>query len=194
MSKHKPNKRITTRDLALIALSISMLVICSYISLPTIAGHITLQIFAVLLIAASFDLKKSFISVGMYLLLGLLGLPLFAGFRGGPVVLFDVSGGYLFGFLLISLLIPLARKLFGNSILCTLISSVLSLLMTYAIATLWFMVVTNAELTVKSFGFSMILCVLPYVAFDAVKLALALCCAPRFRKFIAFSDKYEVMS
>ena len=188
MGKHMTDRRTAAHDLAAIALSVSLLAICSYISVPAFVGHITLQLFAVFLIASTLDLKKSFTAVSLYVAMGLIGVPIFASFRGGISVLFDASGGYLLGFLIISVTVPLARRIFGDSTLCALISSILSLLCTYAIASLWFMVVTSAPCSLESFRAALVWCALPYLIFDPIKLALALLCAPRVRKFLDFSD------
>ena len=188
MQRRTQNRLSATRELAVIALAISLLAICSHISVPAFVGHITLQLFAVLLIASTLDLKKSFISVALYIAMGLIGIPIFAGFRGGLSVLLDVSGGYLLGFLLISVTVPLARRFFGELTVCTLASSLIAMLLTYVIATLWFMIVTSAPLSFESFRIAIAWCALPYVIFDIIKLALVLICAPRVRRFLDFSD------
>ena len=58
------------------------------------------QTFAIGLTATFLGRKLGLISVGVYLLLGLIGLPVFSGMTGGIAVLFGPTGGYLIGFLL----------------------------------------------------------------------------------------------
>jgi biotin transport system substrate-specific component len=194
MSRYEPSKYLTVRNLSLIALSVALLTVCSFIAIPTLSGYITLQLFAVLLIASTLDLKESFTAITLYVLLGLIGLPIFAGFRGGLIVLFEPSGGYLAGFILTSIIVPTSRKLFGNSTLCTLISSAVSIIISYVIASVWFLVLLGTQFSLEKFALTLALYSLPYIIPDLIKLALVLCIAPRVRKFIDFSIYKDVAS
>ena len=194
MSKPPTSKYSAARDLAIVALSIALLAVCSYISIPTPVGHITLQMFAVLLIACTLDLKSSVSAVTLYVAMGLLGLPVFAGFRGGFSVLFEVSGGFLAAFILISVIIPLARRFFGNSRCTLIISSVCSILLSYLIATIWIHAVSGGIEHPSSFPLFLLLYTAVFIIPDTAKLALALFCAPRVRKFLGFSENKEVTS
>jgi biotin transport system substrate-specific component len=69
------------------------------IPLPFTPVPITGQTFAVLLVGAALGSRRGLASLGVYLLLGALGLPFFAGGTGGIVHLFGPTAGYLFGFL-----------------------------------------------------------------------------------------------
>ena len=71
-----------TRDLTGCALSAALIAICSWISIPA-ALPFTMQTFAIFLTAGIFGGKKAFLSMLLYLLLGMIGLPVFAGFKGG---------------------------------------------------------------------------------------------------------------
>ena len=92
----------TTKDLVFIALSTTIIIVCSFISIPFYVPF-TMQTFAIFTIIGLFGTKKAFVSVSLYLLLGAIGLPVFSGFRGGVGNLLGVTGGYLIGFLLIIL-------------------------------------------------------------------------------------------
>jgi biotin transport system substrate-specific component len=82
------------------ALLSSLLVLSAWISipLPFTPVPITLQSLMILLMAATFPLKLSLSAYGLYLLLGSIGLPVFANFRSGFDVLIGPTGGYLLGF------------------------------------------------------------------------------------------------
>lgn len=182
------------RDLVTIALAVAMLAICSYISIPTPVGHLTLQLFAVLLIASALDLKKSVSAVTLYVAMGLIGLPVFAGFRGGISVLFEISGGFLVAFILISVIIPLARRFFGNSTRCIVISSVCSILLSYLIATIWIHAVSGGIEHPSSFLLFFLLYTAIFIIPDLAKLALVVYVAPKIRKFTDFSSNEQVTS
>ena len=194
MRKKEKSKHSAVRDLAIIALSVALLSICSYIAIPTPVGHITLQLFAVLLIACTLDLKKSVSAVTLYVAMGLIGLPVFAGFRGGIGVLFEVSGGFLLAFILISAIIPLARHLFGNSRWCLIISSVCSILLSYLIATVWIHIVSGGVEHPGSFIIFLLLYTAFFIIPDLLKLALVVYIVPKIRKFTDFSQSKDVTS
>ena len=91
-----------TQELARAALFAALIAICSWISIPT-AVPFTLQTFAVFLALGVLGGKLGTLSVAVYLLLGAVGLPVFAGFQGGLGALLGATGGYLAGFLLTAL-------------------------------------------------------------------------------------------
>lgn len=68
------------------------------IPLPVTPIPITLQVFFVLLSGALLGGKLGGLSQVMYIILGLVGFPIFAGLASGPAVLFGPTGGYLAGF------------------------------------------------------------------------------------------------
>ena len=88
--------KMTTKQLASAAMGIALITVCSWISVPT-AVPFTLQTFAICLISALFGLKPALCTVGGYILLGAIGVPVFSGFRGGPGVLLGTTGGYIIG-------------------------------------------------------------------------------------------------
>ena len=174
MKQNSKRKYTAVYDLTIVALSVALLAICSYISIPTPVGHITLQLFAVLLIASTLDLKKSVSAVTLYVATGLIGLPVFAGFRGGIGVLFEVSGGFLVAFILISVIIPLSRHFFGDSGWCIAISSVCMILLSYLIATVWIHVISGGVEHPGSFIIFLLLYTAFFIIPDLLKLALVL--------------------
>ena len=95
-------KRNTASDLAFTAMGAALIAVCSWISVPAFLPSLvpfTLQTFAVCLVTAVLGLRLGVGSVGIYLLLGAIGAPVFAGFKGGFAALLGTTGGYLVGFL-----------------------------------------------------------------------------------------------
>ena len=88
---------LTVRELCATALGAALMTICAWISIPAQVPF-TLQTFAVFFVTALLGLKCGTLSVIVYLLLGAVGLPVFAGFKGGLGSLMGVTGGYLLGF------------------------------------------------------------------------------------------------
>ena len=73
--------------------------VCSWLSIPVPPVIFTLQSFAFLLTLGVLGGRWGTVTVLVYLLLGLMGLPVFAGFRFGPAAFLDPTGGFLWGFL-----------------------------------------------------------------------------------------------
>lgn len=89
-----------TLYITLIPLFTAILVILSQIMVPMPSGvPVTLQTFAIALIACTLGPVGGLISVLLYLLLGAVGVPVFAGFKGGLPAIVGPTGGYLVGFL-----------------------------------------------------------------------------------------------
>lgn len=86
--------------LSVIALNVLFLFACSQVSFDIGIVPITMQSLGVSLIALKSDSKVGVYSIMTYIILGALGMPLFANFSGGIHVLFGPTGGYLFGFIL----------------------------------------------------------------------------------------------
>ena len=83
----QPGPRIKTIDLVYISIGAALIAICSWISIPT-AVPFTLQTFAVFAVLSILGGRRGTISVAVYILMGAVGLPVFAGFKGGIGVLF----------------------------------------------------------------------------------------------------------
>ena len=75
-----------------IALGVVLITVCSWISIP-MAVPFTLQTFAVFTVCGMLGGRRGTISVLIYILLGLLGIPVFSGFMGGAGVLFGLLTG-----------------------------------------------------------------------------------------------------
>lgn len=159
-------------DLVYISIGAALIAICSWISIPT-AVPFTLQTFAVFLVLCLLGGERGTIATLIYVLLGAVGVPVFAGFTGGVGVLFGNTGGYILGFILMGIIYIFLTKLFGNKNVVKIISLVLGLIVCYAFGTVWFMYVYMKNtgdvglLTVLSW------CVFPFIIPDIIKLVLA---------------------
>ena len=103
---HTTNTRrgFSLRDMALCSLFAAILAVSAWLTIP---GEVpfTLQTFGVFAALGLLGGKRGTIALALYLILGAVGLPVFAGFRGGFGVLLGTTGGYIFGFLLSGLYI-----------------------------------------------------------------------------------------
>lgn len=74
-----------------------LLFLAAQISIPLNPVPITLQTLGVMLIGLKFNSRTAFCSVFTYILLGAIGLPIFANFSGGYHIILGQTGGYLIG-------------------------------------------------------------------------------------------------
>ena len=175
--------KFSARDLTQIALSVALIAVCAWISVP-MAIPFTLQTFAVCLVAALLGTRSGLWAVAGYLLLGAAGVPVFSGFRGGPGALLGVTGGYLAGFLLTALVTGSGIRKFGFRFLPIVLSMAAGVLLCYAFGTAWFMFVYARETGPISLGSALSWCVIPYLIPDALKIGLAAALALRLRPLI----------
>ena len=165
--------RMKTRDMAFIAMFAVIIAICSWISIPGPVPF-TLQTFAVFTAVGLLGGKRGTISVLLYLLLGAVGVPVFAGFSGGVAVLLGSTGGYIAGFLLSALLMWLMEATMGKKTWVLALSMVLGLIVCYFFGTVWFVHVYTRETGPMGFMAALSACVIPYIIPDLLKIALSL--------------------
>lgn len=162
----------STLDMAYIAVFAVLIAICSWISIPTVVPF-TLQTFAVFAAVGILGGRRGTLAVLVYILLGAIGIPVFAGFSGGVGVLFGTTGGYILGFLLTGLLYWGLTKALGEKLPIMILSMVLGLVVCYAFGTAWFMVVYAKMSGAIGIGTALSWCVIPFIIPDLCKIALA---------------------
>lgn len=172
--------RMKTIDMVYVAMFAVLMAICSWISIPMTIPF-TLQTFGVFLAVGVLGGKRGSLSILIFILLGAIGLPVFAGFSGGVGVLLGSTGGYIIGFIFSALLMWLIEFLFGRKLLVLGISMVLGLIVCYAFGTAWFMVVYSRASGAIGLVTALGWCVFPYIIPDIVKIALALVLTKRLR-------------
>lgn len=105
------NTKPKLAEVALSALFVAIICVLAQIIIPTPWGvPFTLQIFAVCLCGYLLGVKIAVTSVGAYILLGIIGIPVFSGFKGGIHALFGITGGFIFGFLAVAFFCGIARN------------------------------------------------------------------------------------
>jgi biotin transport system substrate-specific component len=166
------------------ALFVSLTVVCAWVGIPMPPVRFTLQTLAVMTALGLLGAKWGTVSVTVYLLLGLGGLPVFSGFRGGAGVLLDTTGGYLVGFLLTGVAYWVLTALFGTGKKIRILCWLIGLLLCYAFGTAWFYRLYLTSGGSGSVWVVVIKCVLPYILPDLAKLAAAHFLTERLQKFV----------
>ena len=177
--------KFRTKDIAYIAVFVALMAVCSWITVPTPTRiDFTLQTLALFLAVGTLGGRRGFFVVLAYLLLGLVGAPVFSGFSGGPGALLTPSGGYLAGFLFTALLMWGMERLLGDKPRVLGLSMVLGMLVYDIFGTAWFMVVYPMGGEAVSLGTALAWCVLPYLPFDIIKLVIALGLSVQLRRHV----------
>ena len=153
--------KFSTRDLCFCAIGAALIAVCAWISIPADVPF-TLQTFAIFAVCGLLGGRRGTVSVLVYLLLGAVGAPVFAGFRGGFASLLGTTGGYLVGFVLLALIIAFAQARWGRGQWVFVLSAVVGLLVCYAFGTAWFLIVYTRTGAI-TLGVVLAKCVLPFL-------------------------------
>lgn len=178
-SKATSKSKAALLDLVFVALFAAVMTVCAQIQIPFGEVPFTLQTLSVFIAASLLGWKRGTLSVIVYVLLGLAGVPVFAGFSGGIGVLFGPTGGYIIGFIFTALIVGLMTEKLGKKLWVEIVSMILGLAVCYAFGTVWFMFQMKMGLVE-----SLLLCVVPYLIADALKIAFASVLVNRLDKVI----------
>lgn len=172
--------KITTKQLILIGLFAGLTAVGAWLRIPIQPVPVTFQVFFTLLAGAVLGSVAGALSQLIYLFIGFLGIPVFAGGAAGIAALWGPTGGYLIGFVLAAFFIGfLAERLNPNSFFPIFFSMLCGLVIIYFLGTVQLMMVLKFT-AIKAFMVG----VLPFVLFDLVKAFLASIITLRLRRLI----------
>ena len=176
-------QRSKTYDIVYIAVFAVIMAICSWISIPA-AVPFTLQTFGVFIAVGVLGGRRGSLSVLVFILLGAIGIPVFANFSGGIGVLAGPTGGYIIGFLFSALLMWAMEKLPGKKSVMQIVSMIAGLIVCYAFGTVWFVIVYGRMNGPIGFTAALASCVVPFIIPDIIKIALAYVLSRKLRKYV----------
>ena len=170
----KQNNSISdTKNLVLCAVCAAITCVLAPLSIPLAGGvPISLATFAVMLAGVLLGGSLGALSQLIYVLLGAVGLPVFAGWTGGLGNVLGMTGGFIIGYIPCAWLTGLIYKKFGYTakksakILFMIIGMVVGNIALYALGTVWFMVVTGMTLEA-----SLAACVIPFIPGNFINMA-----------------------
>ncbi|MCR4695905.1 MAG: biotin transporter BioY [Lachnospiraceae bacterium] len=184
----KTGKKLKVLDMAYIAIGAVLIAICSWINIPT-AVPFTLQTFAVFFILMLLGGERGTISILIYILLGAIGVPVFAGFSAGIGILFGNTGGYILGFIFIGLIYCIFTRVFKNkNIFIKVLALVIGLMICYAFGSVWFMHIYLRDSGEVGMLAVLSWCVFPFIIPDLIKMALAVIIAKRIQPVLKLGD------
>ncbi len=160
-------QRLGIGELCRIAFMAAVIAVCSWITVPLTAVPFTLQTFGVFMAVRLLGGKSGTVSIMLYILLGLVGVPVFAGFGAGPSALLGPTGGYIIGFLCVGGLYWALEKKLTKTVFKDLALGA-GLILCYLMGTLWFMYSLRVDA-----AYALGVCVLPFMLPDLLKLILS---------------------
>ena len=165
--------------LVLTGIFAGIVTVCSWITvpLPFTQVPINLAVLGVLLAGGCLGSKYGSLSILIYILLGAVGIPVFAGFGAGLGTLAGPTGGYIVGYILCAAIAGLGARCKHpiRLALCML----LGVAACYALGTLWY-----AHLMQTTIWAALALCVIPFIPCDALKIAAAVFLVTRLRRLL----------
>ncbi len=161
--------KITIKDMTQIALMAAILCVIAPLSIPLPTGvPLTLAVFIIYLTGIILGSKKAVIAIGIYIVLGALGLPVFSGYSGGLAKLVGPTGGYIIGYLFSGFFTGLfAEK--SKNLGIIFVGMLVGMVFCLGLGTGWLAVVNG--MTLKA---ALLAGVVPFILWDMLKLIAAL--------------------
>ncbi len=164
--------RSISADIALVALGALLTAGAAQISIPMWPVPITGQTFAVLLVGAALGATRGAISMAFYVLLGAVGLPVFAAGKSGFV--FGPTLGYLFGFIAAGAVVGFfAEREIGRKWFSVAIGFVTGNAIIYAFGLPWLSIYLGANSWPNDLNATLAAGLYPFLVGDAIKIAIA---------------------
>ncbi len=166
-------------SIVLVGLFVAIMAICAWVSIPMIPIPVTLQTMGVFITASILGAKKGTVSIIIYILLGAIGLPVFSNFTGGFGILLSPTGGFILGFIFTTFITGFFAEHFKCNICINIIAMTLGLIACYLAGTIWYCIYAGVDFTT-----AVLICVVPFLIGDAVKIFIASILVTKLKKHI----------
>lgn len=140
------DRRHVVKDMCFIALSAAIIAVCSLISFPIGAIPVTLQTFATALVGYFLGSRNGMAATALYIVIGAIGLPVFAGFKGGFSVIAGPTGGFLIGFIIMAFLCGLGKK--TGHIWSAILLGIVGLIACHVCGIAWFAILLRSSYSI----------------------------------------------
>ncbi|WP_283587464.1 biotin transporter BioY [Limosilactobacillus viscerum] len=164
------------------AVMLALLIICSQLSIPLPGVPLTLQTFAVGLIATLLPVTDTLLVIISYLILGIIGLPIFANYTGGIGIIYSAVGGYLLGFIAYGLLTSGMLSYCQFSRLNVIIANLIGAAVQLLLGTLWLMYFNHL-----GFGPALLAGFVPFIIPGLIKIYLVMTIAQRLEAVVSLN-------
>ena len=168
-------KNKSVRSITFCAVMVAVISVVSQIAIPLPSMvPITLQTLVIALCGYFLGLKKGTSAVLVYILLGLVGAPVFASFQGGVSAILGYTGGFIIGFIPVSFLCGLFKDMVK-----AVLSGIVGVILCHALGILWYMYLSK-----NTFVAAFLLVSLPYIVKDIIFIPIAYMISRRLRSKI----------
>jgi len=164
------------RMLVLASLMAALTAVGAYIHVPIGPVPIVLSTLFVLLSGLLLGSDWGMASMGLYLLVGAIGIPVFAGGKGGLAHFFGPTGGYLLGYVLASWITGFISERSPGLLMLDILAVLIGSLVIYGLGVPWLKLVTQMSWTK-----TLTVGVVPFLIGDVVKASVALVLARAIR-------------
>ena len=157
----------------------ALIALCAQVSVPFYPVPVTMQTFSVILIGLTYGWRLGGITVALYLIEGSIGLPVFAGGKGGMIVMMGPTAGYLYGFFLAAVACGwFTERGFDRSYLKLIVPLLAGNVLLYTSGLIWLGNFIGWDKPVLDLG------LYPFIPGDLLKIALAAVLLPTVWKYI----------
>lgn len=156
-----------TRLMTLTAMMTAVTCVLAPFSIPIGTVPVSFTNFAIYLSLYILGCKMGTVSYIVYIMIGMVGLPVFSGFTGGIAKLAGPTGGYIIGLIPMALISGYFIEKYKNKFLhiCAMIAGTI---ICYIFGTAWFCIVMDSSVAA-----ALAICVFPFIPIDIVKIILA---------------------
>lgn len=166
-----------TYSMAVIALMAALMSILGPMSIPIGPVPISFTNLVIYFSVYLIGKEKGTISFVLYLLLGIVGLPVFSGYSSGIAKLAGPTGGYLIGFLFMAYFSGLVVEKVKSKFIYSVLGLIGATAVTYLFGTVWFTYQAGCTMI-----YALSVCVFPFIAGDLIKIVLAAAICPLIKK------------
>ena len=157
----------------------ALIALCAQVSVPFYPVPVTMQTFAVILIGLTYGWRLGGITVALYLIEGSIGLPVFAGGKGGMIVMMGPTAGYLYGFFLAAVACGwFTERGFDRSYLKLIVPLLAGNVLLYTSGLIWLGNFIGWDKPVLELG------LYPFIPGDLMKIALVAVLLPTVWKYV----------
>lgn len=176
---------VKVRKMCYMALATAIICVLGPLSVNILVSPvpISLAIFGIYIASYALGARRGSIACILYVLIGLIGVPVFAAYTGGPQKLFGPTGGYIIGYIAVAFFTGLFIEKFENRPYMHFAGMAAGLLICYAVGTAW--LAFSASMT---FTAALSAGVLPFIPLDIVKMAMGALVGIPLRKALKRAD------
>ena len=170
---------MNTKTMTQCALASALLCILAPIAIPLVGGvPISLTTLLIMIFSLILGSKKALICVGLYIIIGCLGFPVFANYASGLPTVFGPTGGFIIGYLFLAYFTNLFFQS-KKTIFSLFLGILLGHFFLYLLGTCWFSFIM--QVSIKT---ALVSCMIPFLSTDSTKIGIVLILGPLLAKRI----------